>query len=183
MRILSDEQAEDLTKSDTDRGRTKRAIDLAYAGDDLADHDLFKCEGCNVVTDIENSVADADGALHCTVCAAREQAEDLTSSDPTTAAVCEGCEAPCEYDTEMCLCGRCKTDAEYDEVPTKTVGLEFNYYWGDDSFHSSVRMEVSYPTTAAHCLGLCEQHKPKHSSVAYAIVYVDDVYSTTITLN
>jgi len=57
--------------------------------------------------------------------------------------------------------------------------VEFNYYWGDDSFHSGVRLPK---VKGADPFALAEQHKPKHASVSHALIYVNGLYQGTVEL-
>jgi len=54
--------------------------------------------------------------------------------------------------------------------------VEINYYWGDDTGHSSVR-DVAY---TGNMPAMVAEHKPKHASVAYAIAYLNGDYHSTI---
>jgi len=59
---------------------------------------------------------------------------------------------------------------------------EFNYYWGDDSFHSGVRICVDHEVTASNLCALANQYKPVKASVAYVICYIDSLYVETLEL-
>ena len=55
--------------------------------------------------------------------------------------------------------------------------VELNYYWGDGEFHSG----VCYLTVTSYnqITYLVQEHKPKHASVAYCMVYVNGEYYCT----
>lgn len=54
--------------------------------------------------------------------------------------------------------------------------VEINYYWGDDSFHDTVR-GIPYTGNIA---AMVSEHKDKKASLAYAICYIDDEYYCTV---
>ena len=57
------------------------------------------------------------------------------------------------------------------------MDVELNYYWGDDSFHSGERHLTV--TSYNQITYLVQQYKPRHASVAYCMVYVNDEYYCT----
>jgi hypothetical protein len=52
------------------------------------------------------------------------QALKALSATDQTEATCEHCGAPCEYDTELCLCERCKTEANDGKEDQRDQGVE-----------------------------------------------------------
>lgn len=54
------------------------------------------------------------------------------------------------------------------------IDVELNYYWGDDTFHSSER-HLQVPSYE-QITYLVQQYKPRHASVAYCLIYVDSEY-------
>jgi len=65
-------------------------------------------------------------------------------------------------------------------VTNNEIGtIELNYYWGDDEFHSSVRLPL---LKSANLTALALQSKPEHVSLGYVLVYVDGLYHSAIEL-